>query len=105
MASPVVSSNGDFPAKLRFLFEPHRYKVAWGGRGGAKSWSFARALLILGAQKSLRILCAREIQKSIAESVHQLLEDQIRALGLSAHYEVQQNQIRGTKNQTQIIFA
>jgi hypothetical protein len=54
-----------------------REGVAYGGRGGAKSWAswaFARALLILGARQKLRILCARETQKSIADSVHALLE-------------------------------
>src|SRR5215471_10452692 len=50
-----------FPDKLHdLLFSEARYKVAYGGRGAAKSWNFARALLILGAQKPLRILCARE---------------------------------------------
>lgn len=66
-----------FPKKLRFLFQPKRYKVAHGGRGSAKSWSFARALLIQAAKKPLRILCTREVQKSIKDSVHKLLGDQI----------------------------
>lgn len=46
----------DFPEKLRPLFSPRRYKVLHGGRGGAKSWGVARALLILGMSKRLRIL-------------------------------------------------
>lgn len=94
----------DFPAKLGFLFSPHRYKVLYGGRGGAKSWGIARALLILGAQKPLRILCAREIQRSISESVHQLLRDQIAALGLGSLYSVFNSEIRGA-NGTQFLFA
>lgn len=92
-----------FPEKLMFLFHPARYKVAHGGRGGAKSWGFARALLMQGASRKLRILCAREIQNSIAESVHKLLKDQIEAMGMEADYEVQNNIIRG-KNGTEIIF-
>jgi phage terminase large subunit len=92
-----------FPAKLDFLFEPARYKVAYGGRGGAKSWGFARALLIMGAQRKLLILCAREIQKSIKDSVHRLLKEQIQELGLGGFYEVQETIIRG-KNGTEIIF-
>jgi len=94
----------EFPEKLDFLFEPHRYKIAYGGRGGAKSWGFARAILILGAQKPLRILCARETQKSITDSVHKLLSDQIVELGLERIYEIQQATIFG-KNGTEIIFA
>jgi phage terminase large subunit len=94
----------EFPEKLQFLFEPHRYKVAHGGRGSGKSWSFARALLIQGYQHRLRIGCFREIQKSIKDSVHKLLADQIQALGLGEHYEVLDTVIRGT-NGTEIIFA
>jgi phage terminase large subunit len=72
MALDVVSepTTADFPAKLRPLFQPRRYKVLHGGRGGAKSWGVARALLIQAANKPLRILCAREVQRSMRDSVH-----------------------------------
>ena len=93
-----------FPSKLKFLFEPHRYKVAYGGRGSGKSWSYARALLMMGAEKPLRVLCTREVQKSIKQSVHTLLKDQIQALGLGEFYEVVENAIRG-KNGTEFNFA
>lgn len=96
--------NAEFPDKMAFLFSPSRYKVAYSGRGAAKSWSFARALLIQGVQKPLRILCARETQKSIADSVHKLLSDQIIALGLEDHYTVQKATILG-RNGTEFIFA
>lgn len=103
-ASPAREINADFPPKLQFLFRPKRIKVAYGGRGGAKSWGVARALLILGAQKPLRILCAREIQKSIKDSVHQLLCDQIESLGLGWAYRVFNDEIRG-HNGTLFIFS
>jgi phage terminase large subunit len=93
-----------FPKKLKFLFRPARYKVAYGGRGSAKSWSFARALLLKGINEPLRILCAREIQKSIKDSVHQLLSDQINNLEISSKYSVQQTEINGA-NGTKFIFA
>lgn len=93
-----------FPTKLKQLFIPSRYKILYGGRGGAKSWGIARALLLKGAKKQLRILCAREIQHSINESVHQLLKDQIDALGLSTFYQVTNNDIKGA-NGTHFIFA
>lgn len=96
--------DAQFPEALAFLFEPHRYKVARGGRGSGKSWSFARAALITGAQKPLRWICAREVQKSIKESVHQLLSDQIKALGLSHFYQVLETEIRGL-NGTTFSFA
>jgi phage terminase large subunit len=93
-----------FPEKLEFLFQPSRYKVAYGGRGSAKSWSFARALLLKGISQPLRILCAREIQKSIKDSVHQLLSDQISSLELTSKYNVQETEINGT-NGTRFIFV
>lgn len=99
-----MSQTVKFPDKLRPLFKPHRYKVAYGGRGGAKSWGFARALLIKGAERPLRILCTREIQKSIKDSVHKLLSDQIQALGLGQFYEVQATIIKGA-NGTEVLFA
>jgi phage terminase large subunit len=99
----IQTTQANFPAKLRFLFQPARYKVAYGGRGGAKSWGIARALLIQGAQRPLRVLCAREIQKSISDSVHKLLRDQVAALGLADFYEVQDKVIRG-RNGTEFTF-
>lgn len=94
----------EFPDKLRFLFEPKRYKVARGGRGSGKSWGFARALLVLGAKTKLRVICSREVQKSIKDSVHKLLSDQIQALGLESFYDVLTTEIRG-KNGTEFLFA
>jgi phage terminase large subunit len=96
----VNSTKAQFPDKLNFLFEPHRYKVAYGGRGSGKSWSFARALLIKAANEPTRVLCAREIQKSIKQSVHTLLNDQIQSLGLGAFYEVLEAEIRGLNGST-----
>jgi phage terminase large subunit len=94
----------EFPAALEFIFQPHRYKVAYGGRGGGKSWAYARALLLQGIEKPLRVLCAREVQKSIKDSVHKLLSDQIEVMGLSGHYRILQNEIRG-KNGTEFAFV
>lgn len=100
----AIENNAQFPEKLQFLFRPSRYKVMYGGRGGAKSWGVARALLIQGTQKPLRILCAREFQTSIKESVHHLLESQIEELQLGAFYSVQKAEISGA-NGTQIVFT
>ncbi len=86
------------------LKERHRYKVMHGGRGGGKSWSAATALLLLAAQSPLRVLCAREVQKSMRDSVHRLLRDQIAALGLGGFYEVLDTEIRG-KNGSLFLFT
>lgn len=101
--TPTIQ-NAEFPVKLSFLFEPCRYKVAYGGRGGAKSWGIARALLILAAKNPLRILCAREFMTSMKDSVHKLLCDQIESLGLLGFYEITQSSIRG-KNGSEFAFV
>lgn len=91
------------PEKLKPLFEPKRYKVLYGGRGGGKSMGVARALLRMGMAKPLRILCAREFQNSIKDSVLKLLEDQIAYFELGGFYEVQKTTILG-KNGTEFNF-
>lgn len=97
------ASPASFPAKLECLFRPKRLKVLYGGRGAGRSWGIARALLLLGTQKSIRVLCAREFQNSVADSVHKVLADQIVALGLEAQYEVEVAKIKG-KNGTVFSF-
>ncbi len=101
------------PIKLasafRPLFEGGRYKIYWGGRGAAKSWNFALALLIIGRKRPVRVLCTRELQNSIKDSVLKLLEDRIKGLvesnpdAFEGFYEVLNNEIRG-KNGTLFIF-
>ena len=101
---PEGLANVEFPAKLSCLFEKSRYKVLLGGRGGAKSWGVARALLIKAAKDPLRILCAREFQTSLKDSVHKLLSDQIISLDLTSFYDVTQSTIRG-KNGSEFSFV
>ena len=96
--------NFEFPEKLGFLFESSRYKVLYGGRGSGKSWGVARALLSIGIQRPIRVLCARELQNSITDSVHALLADQIKSMGLDPLYEIQNTVIYG-KNGTEFLFA
>lgn len=85
------------------LFTPARYKVFYGGRGGAKSWAFARVLLLMGLQKPMRVLCCRELQNSITDSVHKLLCDQISELGFDGRYNITQKTITAP-NGTEFIF-
>ena len=93
-----------FPEKAGILFKPARFKILYGGRDSAKSWSIARALLLEGAEKPLPIGCFREVQKSIKDSVHQLLTNQVEELGLTNFYQILKDEIRG-KNGTFFRFS
>lgn len=93
-----------FPPKFQSLFEPHRYKVFYGGRGGAKSWSIARAAVLDAYQHKHLWLCTREFQNSIKDSVLQILVDQIQELGLSPWFESTQNEVRCNLTGARFIF-
>lgn len=106
-----MTTNVELPEAFEFLWDQKaddgtqvRYRCAQGGRGGAKSHSFVTALLLKGAERKMRIGCYREIQKSIKESVKQLLDDKIEDMGLGDFYESLEYEIRG-KNGTKFIFG
>lgn len=86
------------------LFKPAPYKIMHGGRGGCKSWDYARSLLVIGMNKPLFIVCGRDIQKSIKESVHKLLKDQIQLMGLEGFYDAKETEIVGI-NGTRFVFV
>ena len=89
------------PKIFSFLLEQKsRYKAVYGGRGGAKSESIARAILILALnprilfdKDSIRILCCREYQSSIADSVHRLLVDIIKKYELFDYFTITKTNI------------
>ena len=94
----------EIPEAFADLFKPARNKAYYGGRGSGKSHSFAKALLLIGGQSRKRILCGLEVQKSIKDSVKQLLDDQIEQLGMQHFYQSLRDEIRGA-NGTQILFT
>ena len=76
----------DMPKKLMALIlkiNDYRYFMAEGGRGGGKSQAIARIFLYLAEQRKLRMVCGRETQNSISESVYSLLCDIIRTENLA----------------------
>jgi phage terminase large subunit len=94
----------ELPEWAKLLWEPSRYKALYGGRGAAKSRSVATALILQGAQQVHRVLCAREVQRTLKDSVKRLLDDEIARCGLSDFYESTDSEIRG-KNGTLFVFA
>ena len=101
----------ELPEKLLFfLTENKRYKVAYGGRGSAKSWTVARCLILNAIKSKVRILCTRQLQTSIKDSVHKLLCDSINDLKLNEYFNITRDAItcingsefifKGLQNQT-----
>lgn len=83
------------PKAFKPLWVPARYKGAHGGRGSGKSHAFAEMLVVRACgQRGLRAACVREIQKSLKNSVKLLVEDKIKALGVSHLFEVLEAEIK-----------
>lgn len=94
----------EFPEYYQGYFAPVRYKGLRGGRGSGKSHCAAGHMIIRAAtEQGFRAVCIREVQRSIADSVKQLLEDKIRAYGLSAFFRITETEITGA-NGSRIIF-
>lgn len=102
--SQTLDKTVKLPKIFKFLFEPSRYKAAYGGRGSGKSHSFATALVLKASETPLRILCCREIQKSIKDSSKRLIDDKIKECGLGWMFESTETEIRG-KNGSLFLFA
>ncbi|MEM6817216.1 MAG: phage terminase large subunit [Pseudomonadota bacterium] len=73
-------------------------KCLKGGRGGVKSWTAAHYHIEGVLLHGWRVLCGREVQKNIRESVHRLLQDRIEALGLSQYFTITATEIRANHN-------
>lgn len=99
---PLATIN--LPVAFRELLSPARYKIWYGGRAGVKSWSFAQALLLIGMRRTSRMLCAREYQASLADSVKSLLDDLIARLKLRPFYKSRKTYIEG-RNGTEFKFS
>jgi phage terminase large subunit len=94
----------ELPRWAQQLFTPSRFKAMWGGRGGGKSRSVASALVLKALQGPERVLCAREVQKSIKDSSKRLLDDEIARMGVGAFFDSTESEIRG-RNGSLFIFT
>ena len=93
------------PEKLMDVpFYSERYVVLYGGRDSGKSHTIARTLIIKAYTEKCNILCCREIQTSIKDSVHSLLALVIKDFGLSKAFEVTKDEIRCITTGSKFIF-
>lgn len=87
------------------LYEPHRYKVFYGGRGSGKSWAVARALVAIADYGKARILCCREVQNSIRDSSYQTLKDMAERMGLANCFTFKDAEIVHNGTGSRFIFS
>ena len=94
----------DIPIEFRELYNPSWSNlVFWGGRSSGKSQNTADSLLIRGRQSRKRILCTRQIQNTIKDSVHKLLKDEIERFGFD-DYKITDETITNRITGTEFIF-
>lgn len=92
------------PALREFWQQPARNRVLYGGRASSKSWDAAGFATFLAHNYKLRILCVRQFQNKIEESVYTLLKHQIERFGLRDHFRVLDNKIIGRKSGSEFMF-
>lgn len=92
------------PIAVSLLKKSYRYKVLYGGRGSGKSYAVADCLLLLAYSRTCLILCAREYQNAIKDSVYSLLVQRIEALDLKAYFHITKDELRCNHNNSRFIF-
>ena len=92
------------PGEFDAFLDHHRFKVAYGGRAGMRSWTIAQLLIYRAVKGRELILCAREFQTSMRDSAHRLIKAQIERLGLDAEFEIQRDIIKAKRSGSQFIF-
>lgn len=94
------------PDKLfPFQTKKKRYKIAYGGRGGAKTRTFAHLLIIRSFEHSKQILCCREVQRSTEKSVYKVLEDIIKKEGLGHKFHLTKSSIKNLESGAEFVFT
>ena len=93
----------DTPRVFVPLLGPARYKGAWGGRGSGKSHFFAECIVEESLAAKTDIVCIREVQKSLNQSVKKLIEAKIEALGVGDQFRILNTHIESA-NGGRIIF-
>lgn len=84
--------------------EPIRNRVLYGGRASSKSWDAAGFAIYLACNLKIRVLCARQFQNKIEESVYSLLKLQIERFGLQSQFRILDNKIVHKRTGSEFLF-
>lgn len=83
-------------------FNDYRIFLCEGGRGSAKTQSVGRFLLYVGEKNKVRIICGRETQATVEDSVYKVLVDLVSRYDLN--YAVSASKIVHRKTGSEFIF-
>ena len=92
------------PALKSFWLQPARYRVLYGGRDSSKSWDAAGFAIFLAQHCKIKVLCTRQFQNRIEDSVYTLLKIQIARFGLRDRFEVLNNKITCKTTGSEFVF-
>lgn len=84
--------------------ESIRNRVLYGGRASSKSWDAAGFAIYLACNVKIRVLCARQFQNKIEESVYTLLKQTIERFGLRHQFDILDNKIRHKGTGSEFVF-
>lgn len=84
--------------------EPVRNRVLYGGRASSKSWDAAGFAIFLACNLKIKVLCARQFQNKIEESVYSLLKLQIERFGLKRQFKILDNKIIHRRTGSEFVF-
>ncbi len=101
----IIENTREIHKRWKPLYtKDYRFILYYGGRGGRKSWEVADSLIRSAIQESIRILCTREIQNSIKESVYQLLVMRMNTLGYAHEFYITNTEIIHKQTGSKFIF-
>lgn len=100
-SDPVFDEDGDL---VRPGHKRKRYYIRYGGRSGFKSHQFATAVILRMHTGKEFVVCAREVHKSMSDSVHKLLVNKIDGMGLRDYFDITDNELRSKITGSTAIF-
>ncbi len=92
------------PALKDFWKTPARNRVLHGGRSSSKSWDAAGFAVFLSQYCKIRVLCCRQFQNKISESVYTLIKIQIERFGLRDQFDITEKAIRHKTTGSEFLF-
>lgn len=106
MASATLNPalRGFWTAAVNDNDEPIRNRVLYGGRASSKSWDAAGFAVFLAQAYKIKVLCARQFQNKIEESVYSLIIHQIERFGLRHEFRILDNKIIHKKTRSEFLF-